>query len=165
MQQRPPHTDESTSASPGISPGPVPDHEILLRAIIDPDHIHQGRIQPSAVPLQDLKQRGLSIQRREHSTRQELEAVIRPMLAKTTVAGVRRLESLAIFTTAAVRDIRNQGRQAFVVIDTAQPDNRAHASIYLADLQARPSLAREMREQLLKLMETRVTPQRAFAEE
>ena len=54
MQQEPPHLDESTSASPGISPGPVQDQETLLRAIIDPDHIHQGKIRPSAVQLKDL---------------------------------------------------------------------------------------------------------------
>ena len=162
MQQRPLHTDESTSASPGISPSPVQDHEILLRAIIDPDHIKEGRVQPSAVPLRDLKQSGLSVQRKEHSTRQELEAIIQPMLARTTAAGPRRLESLALFTAGAVRSIRNQGQQVFVVIDTAQPGNRAHASIHLADLRTKDSLAREMRERLLKLMETRVTPRQAF---
>ncbi len=87
MQQKPPHLDESTSASPGLSPSPVQDREALLRPIVDPDHIHQGRIQPSAVQLKDLTQRGLSVQQREHSNRQELKAVIHPMLDRRTAAG------------------------------------------------------------------------------
>ena len=154
MQQEPPHLDESTSTRPGPSPGPVQGRETLLRAIIDPDHTHQGRVQPSAVQLKDLTQRGLSVQRREHSNRQEIEAVIRPMINRMTAAGKSSLSILAIFTALAVRSIQNQGQQTFAVIDTAQTDNRAHASIYLADLRTKPSLAKEMREQLLNLMTT-----------
>ena len=49
-----------------------------------------------------------------------------------------------------------------MVIDTAQPENRAHASILLANIQTRPGLAREMREQLLNLMTHRLTLEQAF---
>ena len=74
------------------------------------------------------------------------------MLDRRTAAGKSSLSSLAIFTALAVRNIQNQEQQGFVVMDTAQTDNRAHASIHLANPQTRPSLAREMREQLLNLM-------------
>ena len=165
MQRQTPHLDESTSASPALSPGPVQGQETLLRIIIDPDHITEGRIQPSAIQLRDLTHRGLSVHRREHATRQEVERVAQTMLGRTTAGGTRRLEGLTIFTSGAVRRIRYQERQAFVVIDTAQPENRAHASIYLATLQMKPSLAREMREQLLNLMTDRLTLEQAFAGE
>ncbi len=69
-----------------------------------------------------------------------------------------------MFTTLAVRSIQNQEQKMFAVIDTAQPGNRAHVSIYLADLQTRPSLAREMREQLLNLMTVTIPLQGAFDE-
>ena len=162
MQQQPPHLDESTSARPALSPGPVQDQETLLRIIIDPDHTTEGRIQPSAIQLRDLTQRGLSVHRREYASRQGVERVVQAMLGRTITAGRRRLEGLAIFTAGAVRAIRNEDRQAFVVIDTAETENRAHASIYLASPQVRPSLAREMREQLLNLMTDRLTLAQAF---
>ena len=165
MQRQPPHLDESTSASPGLSPGTVQDQETLLRIVIDPDHFTGGRIQPSAIQIRDLTQRGLSVHRREHTSRQEIKRAIHTMLGRTTATGFRTVEGLASFTAAAVREIRNGERQIFVVIDTAQPDNRAHASIYLSDSQVRPSLAREMRERLLNLMGNRTTPEQAFAGE
>ena len=164
MQQHIPHLDESTSASPALSPGTVQDQEALLRIIIEPDHISQGRIQPSAVQLRDLTQRGLSVHRREYTTRREVRTAAQAMADRTTAAGRRRLEGLASFTAGAVRAIRNQERQAFVVIDTALPDNRAHASIYLASPQVSQSVAREMREQLLHLMENRLPLEQVFAE-
>ena len=163
MQQHIPHLDESTSASPAFSPGPVQDQEPLLRIIIEPDHISEGRIQPSAVQLRDLTQRGLSIHRREYTTEQEVRTATQALTGRPTAAGRRRLEGLASFTAGAVRYIRNQERQAFVVIDTALPDNRAHASIYLASPQVSQSLAREMREQLLRLMDNRLTLEQTFA--
>ena len=165
MQSQPAHRDESTTAIPGLSPGPVQNRETLLRIIIDPDHITDGRIQPSAVQLRDLTERGLSIHRRQHTTRQEVERVVQAMLARITTTGTRRLQGLAIFTAGAVRAIRYDERLAFVVIDTAQPDNPAHASIYLALPTMRPSLAREMREQLLNLMADTATLEQAFTME
>ena len=121
--------DESTGAIPALSPGPVQDQETLLRIIIEPDHINEGRIQPSAVQLRDLTQRGLSVHRREYTTEQEIRTAAQALADRTTAAGRRRLEGLASFTAGVVRDIRNLERQAFVVIDTALPNNMAHASI------------------------------------
>ena len=165
MQPHIPHLDESTSASPALSPGPVQDQETLLRIIMEPDHIREGRIQPSAVQLRDLTQRGLSVYRRDYAAKQAVEADIQALLGRTTTAGRRRLEGLASFNTGAVRAFSTQERQAFVVIDTALPNNRAHASIYLASPQVSQSLARELREHLLILMENTVTLEQAFPQE
>lgn len=170
MESQPPHLDESTSFNPQLSPGPVQNQETLLRIIIDPDHITEGRIQPSAIQLRDLTQRGLSVHRREHTTRQEVEGVAQALIGRATAGATRRLEGLASFTAGAVRSIRNQQGQnqegqSFVVIDTAQAENRAHASIFLANIQTSPSLAREMREQLLNLMTHRLTLDQAFTGE
>ena len=162
MQQHIPHLDESTSANPTMSPGPVRDQETLLRIIIEPDHIREGRIQPSAVQLRDLTNRGLSVHRKEYTTRNAVDAVAQALLGRPTAAGRRSLEGLASFNTGAVRAIGIQDRQAFVVIDTALPNNTAHASIYLASPQVSQSLARELREHLLRLMENTLTLEQAF---
>lgn len=163
MQQHVPHLDESISASPALSPGPVQDQENLLRIIIEPDHISEGRIQPSAVQLRDLTQRVLPVHCRAYTNEQEIRTAALALADRTTAAGRRRLDGLASFTAGAVRDIRNLERQAFVVIDTALPDNMAHASMYLASPQVSQSLAREMREQLPRLMGHRLTLEQAFA--
>ena len=105
MQQHIPHLDESTSASPTLSPGPVRDQETLLRIIIEPDHIREGRMQPSAVQLRDLTHRGLSVHRKEHTTRNAVDAIVQALLGRPTAAGMRSLEGLASFNTGAVRSI------------------------------------------------------------
>ena len=163
MQQHVPHLDESISASPALSPGPVQDQENLLRIIIEPDHISEGRIQPSAVQLRGLTQRVLPVHCRAYTNEQEIRTAAQALADRTTAAGRRRLEGLASFTAGAVRDITNLERQAFLVIDTALPDNMAHASMYLASPQVSQSLAREMKEQLLRLMDHRLTLEQAFA--
>ena len=124
MQPDTPHLDESTSANPTLSPGPVQDQESLLRIIIEPDHIREGRIQPSAVQLRDLTQRGLSVYRRAYANKQAVGTDIEALLTRTTAAGRRRLEGLANFSTEAVRALTVQEQQVFVVIDTALPENR-----------------------------------------
>ena len=120
MQQHVPHLDESISASPALSPETESKtRKTLLRIIIEPDHISEGRIQPSAVQLRDLTQRGLSVHRREYTTEQEMKTAAQALTERTTAAGRRRLEGLSSFTAGAVRGIRNLELQAFVVIDTS----------------------------------------------
>ena len=162
MQPHVPHLDESTSANPALSPGPVQDQETLLRIIVEPDHIREGRIQPSAVQLRDLTHRGLSVYRKEYTTKQAVTADIQVLLLRTADAGRRRLEGLASLNTGAVRTLVIHERPVFVVIDTALPNNRSHASIYLASPQVNQSLARELREHLLMLMENIVALEQAF---
>lgn len=89
-----PHLDEKTSAAPGISPGPVVDGEILLREMLNPDHVVEKVVQPSAVPLMDLRKRGFSVHRLDHVTRKFVEdsiseKLIRPFLRKGAGVGRR----------------------------------------------------------------------------
>ena len=118
MQQHIPHLDESTSASPALSPGPVQDHETLLRIIIEPDHISEGRIQLSSVQLRDLTQRVLLVHCRAYTNEQETRTAAQALAYRTTATGRRRLEGLASFTASAVNGITNLERQAFLVIHT-----------------------------------------------
>ena len=87
MRQHVPHLDESISASPALSPRPAQDQENLLRIIIEPDHISEGRRQPSAVQPRDLTQRGLSVHGREYTSEQEIRTAAQALADRTTAAG------------------------------------------------------------------------------
>ena len=62
----------------------------------------------------------------------------------------------------AVRAIFADGKQAFVVIDTAEDFNVAHASVYLSDVGLSQSRAREMRKLLLPLLQERASMDEAL---
>ena len=158
-----PHLDETTTAAPGVSPGVVMDEEVLLREILNPDHVKDGEIQPSAVSLQDLKKRGFSVHRLDHVTEAIVENSINKKLAKTVEGKQRVSEGVARFTARCVRDFSDDGNRVFVVIDTAKLSNNGHASIYLFDVTMGQSLARKMRGKLLPLLENRISLSQAFA--
>ena len=158
-----PHLDESTTGAPGISPGPVGDEEHLLREILNPDHMVAGEIQSSAISLADLRERGFSVHRLEYVTRKFIEDGINHRLVRPFQGQRRMSEGVARLTARAVREIRDNGNQAFVVIDTATWSNWGHASIYLSNIGLKESLARGLRNRLLPLLESRVSVAEAFA--
>ena len=157
------HLDEATSAAPGISPGTVRDEEWLLREILNPDHVVDGEIQPSAIPLKDLKERGFSVHRLLYVTRGLVEESMNEKLARPSAGKDRFSEGVASFTARAVREIRDDGHKAFVVIDTAKPSHEGHASIYLSNVVVKDSRARRLRDRLRPLLENRTSVAEAFA--
>lgn len=156
------HLDETSSSAPDISPGVVEDAEPLLRSLFNPDHIRDGQIQPSAIPLKDLQERGFSVNRLRFVTQEFVEDSISRILARTFQGSARESEGVAYFRASAVRDVRDNDTRVFVVIDTALPENHGHASIYLADLKLKPSQARRMREKLMPILRDRVSVSQAF---
>ena len=158
-----PHLDETVSAAPNLYPGVVRDDEQLLRSLFNPDHIRGDMLQVAAIPLRDLQVRGFSVNRLSHVTQEFIEDGINRMLARQPGGAPRYSEGVARFEAGTVRSIQADGRQVFVVIDTASLDNIGHASIYLADPAMPPSHARKMREQLLPLLQRRMSAAGAFA--
>ena len=158
-----PHLDEATTAAPGVSPGPVKDEENLLREMLNPDHVVGGEVRPTAVSLRDLKERGFSVNRMDHVTRVFIDRAINQRLTRPFQGMSRVSEGVARFTTGAVREIRDNGNQGFVVIDAATESSRGHASIYLSDVQVNDSHARGLRSRLLPLLENRMSVAEAFA--
>lgn len=158
-----PHLDESTTGAPGISPGPVGDEEILLREILNPDHVVGGALKPAAISLTDLKERGFSVHRLEYVTRKFVEDEINQRLVRPFQGQRRMSEGVARLTARAVREIRDNGNQAFVVLDTATWSKWGHASIYLSNIGLKESLARGLRNKLLPLLESRMSVAEAFA--
>ena len=61
-----------------------------------------------------------------------------------------------------MREITDDEEQAFVVIDTAIPENPGHASIYAATTGLSDGQLRDLRERLLPLLEQRMRPEEAF---
>ena len=119
-----PHLDETSSAAPHISPSTVEDDESLLRSVFNPDHIKDGQIQPSAISLKDLQERGFSVNRLKYVTQEFLENTIDQFLARTFQGSPRESEGVAYFQARAVREVQDNGTQVFVVINTALLDNR-----------------------------------------
>ena len=158
-----PHLDEQTTAAPSISPGPVQREEWLIRFLWNPDHIVNGVIQPTAISLSDLKSRGFSVNRLRHVTQELVEKELEAAVARTSNGKPRSSEGVALFTARAVRNFRENGKQAFVAIDTALPQNPGHASIYVTDTTMKNSRARRMRKKLKPLLKCGVPVWQAFA--
>ena len=158
MNTVPPILDETVSACPDFSPGPVDNDEQLLRAVIKPDHIVQDEIQPAAVPIQDLTNRGFSVHRMGLVTPDLVTRKVNRILARPFNGQRREFQGAARFTAQAVRTIAHNATQVFVVIDTATNVNPGHASIHLAITGLSESQQRQMRNKLLPFLEDRITP-------
>ena len=154
------HLDEHVSAKPGLSPGVVEDDELLLRALFNPQHIRNGELLPSAIPAEDLLLKGFSVDRMKHVTAEFVKASIEKRLSKT--GKPRKDEGVAKLKALEVRQFRVDDCQALVVIDTAEPDNPGHASIYASAPEKGKTHARELRELLLPFLEKRMPVDEAF---
>ena len=160
----PPHLDETTSAAPGISPGPVKDEEFLLREIFNPYHVKDGKLLNTVISLQDLRYNGFSVHRMAHVTAEFVKKSIEERLSKSRRGEPWKEEGAAKLKTLNVREICLENRQALVVIDRALKDNPGHASIYAADPKKGDAHARELRSLLLPLLQERISVDKAFEE-
>ena len=158
----PPHLDEKTSAAPDFSPGIVRDDERILRALFNPEHIRDGKPLPRAIPVSDLRQRGFSVHRISYTTADFVQAAIDRTLSRTRRGAPWSDEGVAVMHTAQIRSLQLDEQRVFVVIDTAFPDNPAHASIYAAQPDRGEAHARELRALLLPFLQRRFSVSEAF---
>ena len=156
------HLDETISARPGISPGIVEDYERLLRALFNPDHIKDGKVLVTAISLKDIRHRGFSVHRLAHVSSHLAQSLIDKFLSRPLAGQQRKFEGVASLETHAVREISEDGKQVFVVIDTAKHCNVGHASIYLSDAPSSEGRARKLRALLLLLLQERTSLDEAF---
>lgn len=125
---------EQESASE-FSPGIVLDEELLYQQIVDPTHIAPSGEGLKPVAFQDSSNKGLSVNRVNHSTVQTLiqrgvdraEKFNRENPERPT----RTLWGFAKFQAERVRQIiaEHVGNRAFYVYDTGNPDDPSHADI------------------------------------
>jgi len=163
LPNNPPHLDEHVSAAPDISPGIVADDEYLLRELFNPQHIDDGgQVLVTAISLKDLRHRGFSVNRIRYVSRDFIKSSVGERLSRPRHGRPWRDEGVAKFATRQIRQIQTQGEQAFVVIDTALPENPGHASIYVTKPQMGEAYARELRKLLLPLLQDRMSIEQAF---
>ena len=162
MPVPPPHLDEHVSAAPGLSPGPVEDDELLLRELFNPQHVRNGELLPTAISLKDLRLRGFSVHRMKYVTAEFVKASMEERLSRPRKGEPWKNEGVAKLKALEVRQLRVDDRQAFVVIDMAQQNNRGHASIYAAMPEKGDSHARELRNLLLPFLQKRMPVDEAF---
>ena len=164
MSDSPLHLDENVSAAPGLSPGVVEDDEILLRELFKPHHVKNGQLRPAAISAKDLISAGFSVKRMRYVTAECVKASIEERLSRPRKGEPLRNEGVAKLKTLEVRQILFDDRRAFVVIDTAEPNNKGHASIYSATPEKGEPYARELRKLLLPFLQKRMPVDEAFEE-
>jgi hypothetical protein len=143
--------DENTSKSP-YSPGIVKSIETLLRLGFDPEHMKDGKIGPAAIPRRDLNERGFSVDRQAYVKPQVIEDRARDQMTRRPEE--RQEALISSFSCGAVRELKdNDNKRAFIIIDTAEPENQAHASIYSAYARGEGQL-RKIRFLLLSLLQS-----------
>ena len=152
------HLDETTTAAPGLSPGVVRDEECLLREIYDPYHVEKGRFKPTIVPIEDLREKGFSVHRIRHTSIDSLRSTISTKLSVLRKDGYWKAAFVCRLCSGTVRQIHIDCERAFVVIDTASPDDLGHASIYAADPGRGKAHVRELRSLLLPYLDARMQP-------
>ena len=145
--------DEHASQSP-YSPGIVTPTETLLRLGFHPEHIRDGKLSPTTISLNDLGERGFSVDRQAHVKRRVIEDRAREQMTRRPED--RQEALISPFVCSVVRELTDEESQrAFLVIDTAEPENCAHASIYSAYPRGKGQL-RKIRSLLLPLLQSYV---------
>jgi hypothetical protein len=113
--------------------GVVENEEVLIRTLYSPVQINgeTGYVDPVHF-RQDALKRGLSVNRKTHTTEERLRAKIRAKIASDKAKGKRRDDFYKV-VTARCGEIRNlvgeDGQRLFCVYDTAKSDDRSHADV------------------------------------
>lgn len=132
--------------------GPVQDEECLLRIIYAPEHIKDGLVIETAISLDDLKSKGFSLDRDKYVDR----ALIQERISIQTQRNPdeRQSSSISRFRCGDARKVLDQAKErAFIVIDDALVDNKAHASLYSAKEGLGKGALRKLRSLLLPLLQ------------
>jgi hypothetical protein len=145
-----PHRDETSSARPWISPGLVHDDEVLLRTLLDPDHVQNGQLVETGIALKDLRSRGYSLDRRRYTSKWRVFLYQwRRLRRAQRSADSERKAFIGVLHTRRVRGlIAADTQRAFVAIDKPLLLNLAHAEI-LSAIQRTEGQARQLRKQLV----------------
>ena len=144
------------------STGVVEDDEDLARIIIAPEHIDKAtrELKPGAFPLQDLRDRGLSLVRMRHADQDSVE---RRAAALAERRDERTIEGLGVTVTITIRLLRDEEeRQALCVLDDGEQDFPPHAMAIRSADQSDSSL-RKLRGDLIDLFIPVVSVGEAFS--
>lgn len=138
-----------------FSPGRVEDAETLLRVVIDPDHLEQGKLHVAAFSVGDLTKtdpngvNGVSVERKEKTTLLRLQAVADLWCSRQSA---RRFSGVALLSCLEVRSIVDDGgNRVFRVVSWAETiEEYAHATIGAAN-GIKDSQVRKFRSRLIEI--------------
>lgn len=116
-----PNRDEKMSVSTD-SPGPVENHELIARFIYDPLHFSENLLHYDPIFF-DLTRRGLSVNREVIAS--DIHGIGKSHANERTYVGYIRCR-----TSEIRQEHIDDGARVFVVLDTALPNNSAHADIF-----------------------------------
>jgi hypothetical protein len=141
-----PHRDEGSSASRWLSPGLVTSDEVVLRTILDPNHLGaHGVLAPTAMSLADIRSRGWSVDRKQFTSLRRVRSAHRKW--KKNNPEIRKFYVLPIPTALIRLPNAKTGLQETVVTDAALWWNPAHA-VLLSAVPIGESVARGLRTSL-----------------
>lgn len=134
--------------------GIVKDEEYLLRVIYAPEHIKDGFVIESAISLEDLSTRGFSLDRELYKD----DTLIEQRIVNHTQKRPDERQSSFISkflcgNARGISDPEQTNERAFIVIDDAQDDNLAHASLYSAQNGLKRGALKKLRTLLLPLLQ------------
>lgn len=131
-----------------FAPGCVSSEEILLRIIFSPDHIDiNGNLKPEAIPSQDLKERGFSVQRKLFVSKKRIYENIDHFVSRKESRFCKGISPIKCEVVRSIED--NQLNKVFNVIDDALTENdHAHAKIMFKNSYGR-SMIKSLRKKLL----------------
>ena len=156
------HLNEGVNPDPAHSPGIVGDDEYLIREVCDPRHFDEnGNVIQAAISLDDLRSKGVSVHRRQHTPIDFIKRSVRNRCKNRQ--GWK--ECVSLIKVEAVRAIKDERRQAFRVIDDPNEANPGHANIYASSLEngkITPGYARKLRWYLLPLLQNCMSVNAAY---
>jgi hypothetical protein len=131
-----------------FSPGPVSYDETLLRIVFSPDHIDiNGNLKPEAIPTQDLKERGFSVQRKSYVRKKKIHENIEQFVSRKDSRNCKGISPVECKVVRSIED--DQALNAFDVIDDAlTEEDRAHAKIMFKGKHG-PSKMKALRRKLM----------------
>jgi hypothetical protein len=139
--------------------------EVLIRTLYSPVHINMetGGVDPSA--FQDAVDLGLSVNRKDHTTGENLKASIEKKIADDIAAG-KRTDGFWKVVTVLCGDVRGvlweASARLYCVYDTAKEDDPSHADVCQAldipkGTENRNGLRKKIRTLLYDVMRPQVT--------
>lgn len=137
------------------SHGTVRAREILIRILFSPAHFNGVTRQVALHAFADAYKRGLSVNRRNHTTRAALLRQASKSISRSHNPGTGIPKTGYAFAVATYEDIQNlmldDESRMFCVYDTAGKSNRAHADVVYSRFRTR-KLPRSMRYKLNKAL-------------
>lgn len=146
--------DES-KAQNTISPGPIRNQETLMRVLHHPEHFDENeQLRSNAIPLNHLKVSGLSMDREDGVNHEAIQKRIKQQQERDSSKRKNAMQAQAL--CSSIRGIQDEREtRAFVVIDQAEEDNKAHSCVY--SLPRGDAQVRGVRDKLLDLFQSNVS--------